>query len=196
MRDIPFRFDELKNVLIVIALIRTKMLLGVGSLLDNMHHQIINRPFVMFVGPCDMNCQGSATFIDQKMNFCTRFGTIRWIFTGLCSAQWRWNHFPVHRLPFPANFLLASVIIDHHFEQLIEHPFLLPGLKSLVQGAARHLEPFPFDCLPLASTPKNKPYAIDDIAVVDAGSPWPTSLLFGKKFLDFPPKLGRYLMEV
>ena len=136
MRHIPFCFDKLKNVFRVVALICAEMLLRVGSLLDDMNHQIIDRPFVMFICARDMNCQRSASLIHQQMNFRSRFGSIGRIFTGFFSSQWGWNHFAVHRLPLPADFHLAGLRIDHHFEQLIENSLLLPGLKSFVQGTA------------------------------------------------------------
>ena len=197
VRHIPFRLDRLENVLRVVALIRTKMLLAVGSLFDDMNHQIIHRPFVMFICTRDMDRQGSTSFIHQKMDFCSQFGAIRRIFAGFSASQRCWDHFAIHRLPFPANFHLTGVIIDHHFEQLIKNSFLLLGLKPLVQGAARHLEPFPFDRFPLESAPQNIPDAVDHISIVYTRSSrtvlFPT---FGKMLLEFLPQFWRQLLEV
>ena len=197
MRYIPFCFDKLENVLRVVGLIRTKMLLAVGSLFDDMNYQIIDRPFVMFISTCDMDRQGSTAFIHQKMNFCSRFGAIRRIFAGLSAAKWREDHFAVHRLPHPANFHLVGIIINHDLKQLIENSFLLPGLKPLMQSAARYLEPFPLHRFPLASAPQNVPDAVDHISIVYARSS--RSVLFppfGKMLLEFLPQFWQQLMEV
>lgn len=197
MRHIAFGFDKLENVRRIISLISTEMLLRIGSLLDDMHHQIIDRPFVMFIRTRDVDRQGSTALIHQKMNFRSRFGAIRRILASFTPSQGCWNHFAVHRLPFPADFHLSGVIVNHHFEQLIENASLLPGLKSLVQGAARHLEPFPFDRFPLASAPQNIPDAVDHIPIVHPRSSWSIPLpTFGKMLLEFFPQLGRQLMEV
>jgi hypothetical protein len=94
--------------------------------------QIIHRPFVVSVGSGEVNGQRSTFFIHQNMDFGSRFAAIGWILPGLTTSQGSWNHFTVHRLPFPANFLLVSIVFHQYLEQLVENPFVLPRLKTFM----------------------------------------------------------------
>ena len=118
--DVMFQTHKDMHILVVIAFVRTKVLFAVRPLGDNVNDQIIDRPFVMFVGTSDKYGQGSSPFIHQEMNFAARFGSIGRIFACFRAAQGRRAHHAIDRLPFPANPTFPGIELDHLLEQLLE----------------------------------------------------------------------------
>src|SRR5688500_13950336 len=129
----------------IITTVCTKMLLAVGSLGDDVHNQVLHRPFVMFVGAGNPDCQGSAYLIDKQMDFATQFTAIRWVFACFCTSQRSWAHHAVDRLPFPMDPTFTGIILDDGFEQFFKQTLCLPGLKPLMQHTTGGAKPFFFN---------------------------------------------------
>src|SRR5215218_6122689 len=79
MRNIAFLFDKLMHIGEVVATVQTQVLvkvLWVRTRHDNRENDFIDQPFVMGIGPRNVDCQWCATCIDQHMNFTTAFTTV------------------------------------------------------------------------------------------------------------------------
>lgn len=187
---ITLAVNKLVNILKIVTFVCTQVLLRIRSFDNNMDDQIINRPFIMFICSSNMNCEWRSSFINQNMDFGSRFCSICRIFARFFTSQRCRNHFAVHRLPFPTDSLLSCIKFHHHFEKLIEKARSFPGLKSFMQGTAGYMKPFSIDRFPLTPCPQHIPDAINDIPIIDSWPPWPSHFRrLWKMFFEFPPKL-------
>lgn len=197
VRDVALLLDQLMNIFKVIALVGTKMLFGCRSLDHNRDDQVVSRPLVMRIGPGQHHCQRCATLVDQKMYFSAAFAVIRGVFARLFAAQRRRAALAVSRLPLPVDLALLDVELDHDAHDPLEDALLLPGLKSLVEGAAAHPKPIFVHGLPLAARPQHIPNPIHDRSVIGWRSSW--TLFFrarGQRFPELAPQRARHLKVI
>src|SRR3972149_9975018 len=124
--------------------------------------------------------------INQDMNFAPFLGPIGWIIACVASTQRRSAGSTVYRLPFPLDASFATIETQQRAEYLFPNALLLPGLKSLMQYAARNTKPGAVNRLPLAASPQDEPQAIHHGTVgVSAASrarltPFLGEVLFGR----------------
>ena len=113
MACIPVGGNDRMDIRIIIAFIRTQVLLLRGPDHHNRKEHRFGVPFVMLVGTTDHHGQRCPPLVDQQMNFAASFAAIGRIFTGLRSAQRGWNTFAVQTLPLPDNPAFAGIKAGH-----------------------------------------------------------------------------------
>ena len=125
------------------------------------------------------------------MNFTARFTSICGISPCSFTAKRCWNAFAVDTLPLPCYSAFSGIISCHPPHNLLPTTFCLPGLKALMQNAARYAKPFSLHGFPLTASPHNLPEPIHYVPVRDRWSPWPFVLdFFGQFSFDDPPQFS------
>jgi hypothetical protein len=191
MRRVLFPLHKRMHISEIIALVCTQVLfnlLWIRTINNDLDDEIVSRPFVMLIRSGNMQREGCAKLIHQKMDFCATFASICRVFARLLATKGCRTHFAIHRLPLPANPLSALIEMNHFNHDRTEYPAFTPGLKPLMQRAATHTEPTSMDSFPLASSPQYIPDPVQHSPVI---RPWPprTSLAgTWKMFLDSAPQ--------
>src|SRR4030067_2365163 len=128
--------------------------------------------------------------IRQKLNFAPFLGPIGWIISCVAPTQRRSAGSTVYRLPFPLDASFATIETQQRAEYLFPNALLLPGLKSLMQYAARNPKPGAVNRLPLAARPQDEPQAIHHgtVGFSAASRSWLTLLLGKGLFGNSPPR--------
>ncbi len=151
----------------------------------------------MFIGSRQHHRQGRTALIYQDVDFAAAFAPIGGVLPGLLTAERRGTAFTVNRLPFPLDFPLLGVELNHDPHDLSEDALALPGLEAFVQGTAAHAKPPFVYRFPLTPCPQHIPDAIQDRAIIGGWSSR-TALLrrFGQDFLDLAPQGARHLKVI
>jgi hypothetical protein len=71
MRNVVLVAYDLKDIGVVVSFIRTQMLLHRRTRDNYGEHEVIDRPFVVFIGTCNVRRQRRTTLIDKDMYFAT-----------------------------------------------------------------------------------------------------------------------------
>ncbi len=192
MRNILLLFNDLMDVVVIVAFVGAQMLLDllrVGPFNHNRDDEIIRRPLVMLVGCGDVDREWGTLLVNQQVDFAAAFAPICWISACFYASQRRWTRFAVNRLPRPANRLSAGIEHSHLRHKGLKDPPLAPSLEPFVQSTAAHPEPFPVNGLPLTACPHDIPDTIQDRPIIGTRSPWPTTVSqFWQQLLDLLPQ--------
>jgi hypothetical protein len=162
-------------IIVIVPFIGAQMLLDffwIRSFDYDASQQVISRPFVMFIGASDLQCQGCALFIHQNVDFATALAAVGRIFAGFCAPQRNWASSDIHRLPFPANAKPLCVELNHLHLHLVKDVCFLPSLKTFVEDTATDAKPIAVYSFPLAIRPKHIP---DPIQGCSSRGWWPTT---------------------
>ena len=101
------------------------------------------------IGPADHNPQGQPLRIHQQAALGAGFAPIGWVFAGLFTAQRRFGHRAIRRLPLPGNALEFVILAETGLPHALEDPRARPPLKVAMRRLAR--AEFLGQCVPLAS---------------------------------------------
>jgi hypothetical protein len=188
------------DIIVVIAFVCTQMLFNfvrVWAFNYNGNDEVIRRPLVMLIGPCNVKSKRGTLFVDQQVDLAAPFASIGRVFARFFASQRRWARLTVNRLPLPANFSLG-LIVQHHLTQHIPKDTLFsPSLETLVNHTAGHTKPVLVNRFPLTACPQHIPNAIQRGSIISAGPSWANLLwLRWKELLDRFPQFIRYLEVV
>src|SRR4051794_8262867 len=109
MRRIARTQDEGMHISVVIAAIRTEMLLPFRSLGRDRDHDLTHHRFVGLIGGRDLDRDRCAALIDQQMDFTALSGAVGRVLAGRLTAQWRRTRATINRLPGPLDTAGAGV---------------------------------------------------------------------------------------
>lgn len=200
MRNVLLLFNDLMNIVVIVAFVSTQMLLDLLRIRPFNHDgddEVVRRPLVMLVGCADVNREWGTMLVNQQVDLATTFAPVGRVPARFSASKRCWTRFAVNRLPCPANRLLAGIEQGHLDHHGFKDAQLSPGLEPFMQGAATHSEPVPMNSLPLTARPQHIPDAIQDAAVIGARSPWLTGFSWlWQQFLDLLPQRIRHLEVV
>lgn len=167
--DVLFLNDDLMNIRVIIASVSTEMLLHdlrVRPRDNKRDQQIVSQPFVMGVGAAHTQGQRRTALVDQEMHFAALFTTVSRIPARFLPTKRSRRRFAVDRLPVPADLTFSLVKSNHRLHQPFKDPLFPPCLKSRVNNAAGHAEPFLGYRLPLTACPQDIPNTVKHRPVV------------------------------
>jgi hypothetical protein len=200
MRGILRLFKRLVDIIVIVAFVRTQMLLNffrVRSLDYNREDEVVGRPFVMLVGGCQMDCQRRAKFIYQNVDFGSTLASVGRILACFFTTKWGRARLAINRLPFPANSLYLSIIQHHLGQRRLKNAQFPPQLETVVEGGATYTKPTSLNRFPLASRPHDVPDAVQHCSIIGWRAAWQTrSFAYWKQMLNPVPQFIRHFKVV